>query len=247
MKCPLTITFFAGIFLAGIYSLHAQTDFRLAFTQKVGPAQGLSSYNASKIVQDRYGFIWIATQDGLNRFDGNQFIIYNKTSDTDHRLLGNMINTIQIDSMANLLWVTTSYGGLNGIDLITGRVIHTLRNDITPKGFPGGWLKCFTICAGLIWIGTENGIVVYNPQARAFMAIEHLPVAGTQPKANVSFLYADGYNNVWAYLPGTGLLAYQGRTGKLLHTYIPATFGQPERKSFYSFLGGWFASMIPAF
>jgi ligand-binding sensor domain-containing protein len=41
-------------------------------------ADGLSSYKVVKVLQDRFGFMWIATQDGLNRFDGKDIIIYNK-------------------------------------------------------------------------------------------------------------------------------------------------------------------------
>ena len=42
--------------------------------------QGLSTYNTRKIIRDNFGFLWITTQDGMNRFDGTQFTILNKNT-----------------------------------------------------------------------------------------------------------------------------------------------------------------------
>src|SRR5205814_10540846 len=128
-----------------------------------------------KISEDRYGFIWIATQDGLNRYDGNQFTIYNKSTVINHRLLGNAINDIVQDTVRNILWVTTSYGGVNGIDLTTGNIVHELKCVIGDSSFHNGWLKCFSICQGKLWIGTSAGLTVYDPDKRGFVHIEALP------------------------------------------------------------------------
>ena len=47
---------------------------------KFNQNNGISSSNIRKILNDQYGFIWVATQDGLNRFDGNNFLIFNSTA-----------------------------------------------------------------------------------------------------------------------------------------------------------------------
>jgi signal transduction histidine kinase/ligand-binding sensor domain-containing protein len=212
--------------------LQAQQTITLAFNPKLGPADGLSSYNASKVLQDKYGFIWIATQDGLNRFDGNRFIIYNKTSEPAHRLLGNVINETIIDTVTNTLWVTTSYGGLNGIDLITGKVTHALRAELVPIGFQNAWLKCFSFCEGLIWIGTYEGVTVYDPVKRKFVEIEKLPF-----KANTSFVFSDAYKNVWMFFPDFGIAVYSAKTRKKIRFYSANELGIHERKGFLQFPG----------
>ena len=50
------------------------------------PSSGLSSVFVTKILKDPYGFFWVGTQDGLNRFDGKKFEIYNKGMTASHRL-----------------------------------------------------------------------------------------------------------------------------------------------------------------
>jgi ligand-binding sensor domain-containing protein len=45
----------------------------------ITPDEGLSSSSVNSIIQDHKGFIWIATYDGLNRYDGFDFVIYKKS------------------------------------------------------------------------------------------------------------------------------------------------------------------------
>ncbi|MBK6828607.1 MAG: hypothetical protein IPG86_17915 [Chitinophagaceae bacterium] len=82
---------------------------------------GLSSYNVSSIVQDKYGFSWIATQDGLNFFDGLTFKVFNKNS--NNGLAGSDIRNIVYDRQRNLLWIVFSYGGINAINCQTHEIV----------------------------------------------------------------------------------------------------------------------------
>jgi Signal transduction histidine kinase len=72
---------------------------------------GLSSRYQANIVQDNDGFIWIATTDGLNRFDGYKFKVYRQIQGDATSLVGNQINALLIDSQGTL-WVSTYYGGI---------------------------------------------------------------------------------------------------------------------------------------
>jgi ligand-binding sensor domain-containing protein len=47
----------------------------------VGVSQGLSQVSAATILQDRHGFLWVGTQDGLNRYDGYEFQVYRHRSE----------------------------------------------------------------------------------------------------------------------------------------------------------------------
>src|SRR5688500_9773712 len=117
------------ILIIVLSSVHGQTVRKIAIRHKLSTEYGLSSYNVNKILQDPYGYVWLGTRDGLNRDDGRHLIIYSRSSDSVHRLLGNVINDLVLDTSRKLLWVTTSYGGLNGIDLLTGRVTHSLKSS----------------------------------------------------------------------------------------------------------------------
>lgn len=74
--------------------------------------KGLSISDVKKIIQDKDGFIWIATSDGLNRYDGLNFKIFKKNSRDTSSLQDNNITTLCIDNGGNL-WIGTFSGGLS--------------------------------------------------------------------------------------------------------------------------------------
>lgn len=74
--------------------------------------QGLSQHDISSIAQDRYGFIWIATYDGLLRYDGYVFKVFRYDETDPSSISDNRILTIYVDSSQNL-WIGTEGGGLN--------------------------------------------------------------------------------------------------------------------------------------
>jgi ligand-binding sensor domain-containing protein len=75
-------------------------------------AAALSNPHVSCILQDSRGFLWIGTEDGLNRFDGYEVTVYRNIPDDTTSLLKNVILRIFEDSRG-LLWVSTSSGGLH--------------------------------------------------------------------------------------------------------------------------------------
>ncbi len=77
--------------------------------------QGLSQVAARAILQDRKGFLWIATENGLNRFDGYGFRIFKHRPDDPASLGSNTILSLCAGD-AGVLWVGTDGGGLNRYD-----------------------------------------------------------------------------------------------------------------------------------
>jgi ligand-binding sensor domain-containing protein/signal transduction histidine kinase len=73
--------------------------------------QGLSQNNASSVVKDRNGFIWVGSGDGLNRFDGYSFIPFSHSDSDSTSISNNVIRDLLLDSKGRL-WVGT-YNGLN--------------------------------------------------------------------------------------------------------------------------------------
>ncbi|GAA0821553.1 EAL domain-containing protein [Colwellia asteriadis] len=83
-------------------------DFQLKFSQ-FSANEGLSSSNAFAITQDQQGYLWIATEDGLNRFDGKNFQVYRHDIANAFSISDNVIRKIFIDSN-NTLWIGTQNG-----------------------------------------------------------------------------------------------------------------------------------------
>jgi signal transduction histidine kinase/ligand-binding sensor domain-containing protein/DNA-binding response OmpR family regulator len=71
--------------------------------------EGLSAGIVNSIVQDRDGYIWIATGDGLNRFDGNRFTVFRNDPGNPHSLAGNYVRALHRDKNGTL-WASTRAG-----------------------------------------------------------------------------------------------------------------------------------------
>jgi ligand-binding sensor domain-containing protein/signal transduction histidine kinase len=76
---------------------------------------GLSQATARTIAQDSSGFLWIGTQDGLNRFDGHAFRVYRHDRSDPHSLAQNHVWAIVPDHDGDL-WIATQGGGLSRYD-----------------------------------------------------------------------------------------------------------------------------------
>ncbi len=101
---------FISIFLSFYGFFLAQGD-NLRF-QRLTIKEGLSQSSVNSIIQDHYGFIWLGTQDGLNKFDGVKVEHY-KHRIKDKNTLSNSYVTALLESRDQLLWVATLNGGLN--------------------------------------------------------------------------------------------------------------------------------------
>lgn len=88
---------------AGAYDKHIRT---------LGMDSGLSSNYVNSIAQDKDGFLWFATEEGLNMFDGHKFTTFYK-SQSQQSITGNELNDIMDDPTEPLLWIATQREGLN--------------------------------------------------------------------------------------------------------------------------------------
>ncbi|NNE75573.1 MAG: response regulator [Pricia sp.] len=100
-------TFFAtNLLLTAIFGFAQENTF-----YHYGLNEGLSQESVMVILKDTQGFLWLGTQDGLNRFDGNRFKVYKSEIGNDKSISGNFINELlEADS---LIWVGTSNNGVS--------------------------------------------------------------------------------------------------------------------------------------
>ena len=83
--------------------------------------QGLSNYKVQSIFKDSDGFIWVGTEDGLNRFDGNNFTVYRNNPKIRNSIsLGNILKITQ--GKNKLLWIAFDGSGVNIMNPITGKI-----------------------------------------------------------------------------------------------------------------------------
>src|SRR5688572_26377384 len=84
--------------------------------EKLTEFNGLSDDRVTCFMKDQAGFMWIGTENGLNRYDGNTFQIY-RPGQKKHKLSHEQINDIEEDAQGRL-WIGT-WSGLNVLDPTT--------------------------------------------------------------------------------------------------------------------------------
>lgn len=114
--------------------------------------QGLSQSTVYGIVQDTLGFMWIGTQDGLNRFDGESFTVYRPVKNDPYSLQSNYIRAIYIDDKG-ALWI----GGNQGVSCYDYAKNHFINYKFPRKA--GEWYISSVARddAGGIWAGSSAG------------------------------------------------------------------------------------------
>ncbi|WP_310588712.1 hybrid sensor histidine kinase/response regulator transcription factor [Larkinella rosea] len=124
--------------------------------QEITISDGLSQGMVYDLKQDQKGFIWIATKDGLNRFDGHNFTIFTHDPYNDHSISENNCSALLIDRHQRL-WVGTGNQGLNLFDEQTRRFYHlTISDQAAPNAGNYEIRLLSEDPEGNIWVGTDT-------------------------------------------------------------------------------------------
>ncbi|WP_040540363.1 hybrid sensor histidine kinase/response regulator transcription factor [Pedobacter arcticus] len=145
--------------------------------------RGLSQSTVYSIIQDSLGFMWVATQDGLNRYDGEAFKVYRPNRNDPQSLQSSFIRSLLIDNVG-VLWV----GGDKGISSYDSKT-EKFKNYHLPIR-TGEWYVTTIIKdkTGKMWLGTSTGeIYSYNSKSDTFQVHNY---NNTQAKiSNISQLF----------------------------------------------------------
>jgi ligand-binding sensor domain-containing protein len=119
--------------------------------------QGLSQGTVNCIFQDKKGFIWIGTNDGLNRYDAYSFKVFKNNPQDSLSISGNIITCIKEDSTGNL-WIGTRNEGLNVYNQSTNKFTRYLNIPGNNKTISSNAIKSVLFGKnGLVFIGTLGG------------------------------------------------------------------------------------------
>ena len=129
---------------------------------------GLAQDNVVAILQDRQGFMWFGTGEGLNRYDGNSFVVYKNDPKDPGSLNHNFIRTLFEDDHG-YLWVA-AYPGINRFDPRTERSTRYLHDPNDPKSFSGDSVASITADSrGHLWFATlDSGLDRFDPATETF-------------------------------------------------------------------------------
>jgi signal transduction histidine kinase/ligand-binding sensor domain-containing protein/DNA-binding response OmpR family regulator len=176
---PLLPLFLLIIFSSGFGQKHPQF-------KHLSSREGLSQDHVNAIFKDHEGFMWFATDDGLDKYDGYRFTAYKHDPENAITISNNFVYDI-IEDEANNLWVATA-SGLDKFDRKKEVFIHYS---------PGG-KKCFVRDIFLdrkdrMWIGSTEGLYLFNPGNGFFEAYQNEP--GPIHRLNNNFIYQIAEDN----------------------------------------------------
>ncbi len=185
--------FFCIIFLSAfVTDLYSQSIIFNHLTSN----NGLSNNYVSDIFQDRYGFLWFATDDGLNRFDGYEFKIYRNNPLDKNSISDNSILSFSEDVNGNL-WIGTKNGFVNRYDPVLDKFTKwEIKSNITKEN-PINVLHIDK--KGFVWIGTyRSGLYQLDPKTGR---IDHWSLNPEDPTTLsnnlISAIVEDGLGNFW--------------------------------------------------
>lgn len=179
--------------------------------------QGLSQSSVRAILQDRRGFMWFGTEDGLNRYDGYTFKSYKPDLDSPNSISDRWITAIVEDS-DGYLWVGTRQGGLNRYDPQSDTFTRFLHDEQTESSLGSNQVNVlFLDHTNNLWVGTNSGIDRFQRDSQTF---EHL---GMNPsptwdvsEKNITAIYEDSLGHLWIGTTDGGLGRLDPDDGKAL-------------------------------
>jgi signal transduction histidine kinase len=171
---------------------------------------GLSSPNIHKIIQDKYGFIWAATQDGLNRFDGREFIKYNLGLPATKQIFSTDVRDIILDENGNIIWVINNNGGINGINLLTGNTIYSIPYD--DEAGQTKWRICAVRLNNKIFIASSRGLDVFDFEQKKFLKSSALETSKLLVNADIRWIDSDPLGNLIVAILNQGILIVDPET-----------------------------------
>jgi len=156
----------------------------------------LSQSSVVDISFDDKGFAWLATQDGLNRYDGKEFVVLNKSFDDKTLLTSARLGKI-VPGGNHVLWVITEGGNLEKLNLLNYSFQPILLSfnarKITSK------LNCvYEDAHGKLWIGTQSdGLIVYDIAGNKISKQIMSPAFTKSNNQPINALYKDRNYNLW--------------------------------------------------
>jgi len=185
--------------------------------QQITTEQGLTQDSVTAILQDRQGFIWLGTTNGLNRWDGYQIVQYQNDPDDPGSISHNRVYCLREDHRG-IIWIGTA-GGLNRFDPRSELFTHFNHRDRDPDSINSDFVfALLEDSQHRLWVGTEKGVNRFDGESRQFFPY---PCPGSAAGETVDFAVIDfleaSDGNLWIAGYGDGLKFLKVETGEYTH------------------------------
>lgn len=193
---------------------------------------GLSHNRVMCMIKDREGFMWFGTWDGINRFDGHNFIIYKSKPGDTSSLRNNRIDDI-VEDRAGYLWLKAYDNQIYRFDKKKEQFL-AISDQLHSAGNTKFVFENMILSAnGPIWLQTKNQGIFYVPDPgsahlRFFRYANGLGKDFSLPSNNITFFYEDAQRLVWVGTPNGISCLKRNAAG----TYINVKLNQAFSKGY---------------
>jgi signal transduction histidine kinase/ligand-binding sensor domain-containing protein len=188
------------------------------FFERVGRVSGPPPEVITAVYQDRTGFIWIGSRDGLILYDGARFVEFEHDIANPRSISDNAIRTIYEDRDGDL-WVGTNTGGLNRLDRSSWQFEHFRHDSSDDRSLSHDSVYALTQDrSGDLWVATQRGLNRFDKQARTFERFLADPTdKGALGNDYVTALFEDRDARLWIGTLGGGLYLRDPETGRFFN------------------------------
>jgi ligand-binding sensor domain-containing protein/signal transduction histidine kinase len=213
MKILYAFVFFLGSVISS-YSQQPSIKF-----DHLNINHGLSQNHIMCILQDKRGFMWFGTRDGLNKYDGYRFTIYRNDPKDAHSLSNNFVTGIAEDSKG-MIWISTRGGGLNCYNREKDRFEQFRHDDNNSNSISSNLLNDVIIDhADNLWLCTEDaGVSYFDHGKKAFINYHHSKNDDHSLSSNnIRSVFEDSDQNIWIGTYDAGLNLFNRKTKTFIH------------------------------
>lgn len=210
------ILFFFSVFSFQLFAQNQSVKFK-----HLSIEDGISQSSVYSIYQDNLGFVWLGTEDGLNKFDGYRFHIYRNDPSNLHSISYNYVKGI-LQDRSGILWFCTSGGGINKYDIETDQFTRYLHHPSDANSLSSNYVNTiFEDQFGDIWIGTDNGLNRYHHDTNNFTRYSFEAINGNiSYQGKITAICEDENNNLWIGTDENGLYGLDQERKKLTKDII---------------------------
>ena len=189
-------------------------------------SEGLPANTIEKVIQDKRGFIWLATENGISQYDGYEFTnFYHKPFLNTQGPSSVNITTACFDKQG-IMWIGTFGEGLNRFDPDKEKFEYFRASDKS-NTLSNNYLSDIEVDhRGNIWIGTEYGLNEYNPRSKQFKTY-FLSSKQGDPKLEekITSLCFDYKNRLWigTHTGGVYLMNQSGKISLVQNIKAPVS------------------------
>jgi signal transduction histidine kinase/ligand-binding sensor domain-containing protein len=167
--------------------------------------KGLSHNTVHCITQDEKGFLWIGTEDGLNRYDGYNFKTFTNDPDDLTSISDNFITCLYLDTKNNL-WIGTNSSGFNKYDKFKERFKSFKTYTNHDRSIPIRIVNTITEDSkGHLWIGAFGGLYEFDPDTEKIVSFYNDKTDIKLSDPNIRSLFMDKDDILWIGTDKSGL------------------------------------------